>query len=191
MIISYMRAAMTAAVMLLALFAEGQSFDGIPIKGDLNTAVARFKAKGYKVVKPFKDGMALTGMTGNRMMELYIMVTPITKQVSRIVFYLPKRTDWISLKTDYLDLKYLLTKKYGDPTNDYDFFSDNYKEGDGNEFLGVVLGKCRYLTIWNTENNLDVGIDISEYGQVRLSYENQQLTRLMTIEKEKIDERAF
>lgn len=191
MIISKIRAAMTAAAILLTFSAASQVFDGIPIKGDLNTAVARFKAKGYKVVKAIPNGMAMTGRTGERNMELYIMVTPITKQVAKIVFFLPKRTDWPSLKTDYLDLSYVLTRKYGDPTSDYDFFTDNYKEGDGNEFLGVVLGKCKYLSIWQTEENMDIGIDISEYAQVRLSYENQQLVRLLTMERQQLDEKAF
>lgn len=191
MIISYIRAAMTAAGMLLALFARGQSFDGIPIRGDLNTAVARFKAKGYKVVKPFTDGMIMQGKTAERNMELYILVTPITKQVAKIVFYLPKKTDWDGLKTEFLDLKRILTVKYGDPTSDYDLFKDDYKEGDGNEFLAVVLGKCGYLSIWSTENNLDVGIDISEYAQVRLTYENQQLVRLLSKERQTLEQRAF
>jgi len=191
MIISKIRAAMTAAAIFLTLSASSQVFDGIPIKGDLNTAVARFKAKGYKVVKAIPNGMAMTGRTGERNMELYIMVTPITKQVAKIVFFLPKRTDWSSLKTDYLDLSYVLSRKYGDPTDDYDFFTDNYKEGDGNEFLGVVLGKCKYLSIWQTEENMDIGIDISEYAQVRLSYENQQLVRLLTMERQQLDEKAF
>jgi len=191
MIISKIRAAMTAAAIFLTLSASSQVFDGIPIKGDFNTAVARFKAKGYKVVKAIPNGMAMTGRTGERNMELYIMVTPITKQVAKIVFFLPKRTDWSSLKTDYLDLSYVLSRKYGDPTDDYDFFTDNYKEGDGNEFLGVVLGKCKYLSIWQTEENMDIGIDISEYAQVRLSYENQQLVRLLTMERQQLDEKAF
>ena len=191
MIISYIRAAMTAAGMLLALFARGQSFDGIPIRGDLNTAVARFKAKGYKVVKPFTDGMIMQGKTAERNMELYILVTPITKQVAKIVFYLPKKTDWDGLKTEFLELKRILTVKYGDPTSDYDLFKDDYKEGDGNEFLAVVLGKCGYLSIWSTENNLDVGIDISEYAQVRLTYENQQLVRLLSKERQTLEQRAF
>jgi len=179
------------AITFMALASMGQAFDGVPIKGDLATAIAKFRTKGYTLISQDKDGAIMKGMTNGREWELYISLTPITKQIWKMAVYGPKRQTWEALKADYDTYREILTDKYGARTDEYKQFRGNYYEGDGYEFTAVLLEKCVYTAIWMTTENLNISLEITKYAQIRLAYENNVLSELMSQERARLDRNAF
>jgi hypothetical protein len=166
----------------------GQEFLGIKVDGKLNDVVEKFKLKGLKVTDGSTPNVKIMeGFVGDRNLEVYIKCTPTTKTVWGFTVYLPKQTVWSSLKREYEEYLDLLSKKYGEPDKKYNFFSSPYEEGDGDEMTAVAVDKCRYASFW-TET---LGIQISKYKQVVISYENKTNAELNRKEKDEIKEKIF
>lgn len=149
-----------------------QSFDGVAIDGDLSTAIAKYKSKGYLIQKYFENGVILNGEVLGTKIELYIFTTIKTKRVFKAVVYLPKRESWVSLKNEYEKYFETFTDKYGTEDSKYEFFSKPYFEGDGYELQALKLEKATFAAYWLKKNNATIGLEISEYQQVKITYEN-------------------
>lgn len=170
---------------------NAQSFDGVSISGDLPTAVAKYRDKGYTVSKYFDQGVLLKGRVSSRPIELYIFVTPKTKKIFKMVAYFEKETSWLSLKSTYSTFYEILSNKYGDPDDKYARFLDPYYEGDGYEMQAVSLDKTLFAAYWFKRDNLTVGVEISKYEQVKLIYENNLMMEIRNKEQADIDSKAF
>ena len=179
------------AFFAFALSVQAQSFNGVPISGDLNTAVARFKAKGFTFVKFTKSGAAMLGSIASQRVELYIYTTVTSKQIYSMCIYFPERSKWIDLKSDYDTYLSILTDKYGEPTNGVIHFDKPYYEGDGYEMTAVSIGKLTCMSLWMNVQNMNIMIDISKYQQVSVTYENKKLADLNAVEKDKLNKIAF
>lgn len=183
--------------LLLALFtflsinAFSQSFDGVSISGDLPTAIAKYKAKGYKLTENFESGASLKGTVANREVELMLFITPKSKTLFKAVVFMPKFDNWYDLKDDYNRYLEILTANYGNPKDTYTLFYTPYKEGDGYEMTAVASDKCGYSAYWFNLDNSNISLQISKYKQVRIAYENIKNMELRDKEKSTIEKNVF
>ena len=142
--------------------------------------------KGFKVTSPDDLSPILVGKAGVSNVEVIILSSPISKTVFKIAVYLPKQNDWESIKSEYEDYLETLTAKYGTPTSSYNFFSSPYKEGEGDEMNAITMEKCNYAAFWE-----NISIQISEYKQVRIAYENAKNIVIRDAENAKLKKDAF
>jgi sRNA-binding regulator protein Hfq len=173
------------------MFAHAQSFDGVPVSGNLSTAIQKFKAKGYKLSKYIENGAIMKGVAGTRDFELYISVTPKSKLVYKFTLYFSEQYTWINLKSEYERYVDLLTEKHGTPTAQYDFFSSPYEDGDGFEMTAVAVEKATFSSYWLNKNNLNLAISISKWKQVCIEYENAENIAIRNKEIAKIENSIF
>jgi hypothetical protein len=181
------------AIVLSSITLSAQSFDGVEISGDLVTAIAKFKAKGYTLVKN-EDGIAsMKGMLAKTYnIELYIYTTPKSKKVTKVVAYLDEENTWSNLKYEYEKFVGIISDKYGKPDNTYATFTSPYFEGDGYEMTAVGIEKCLYASYWlGQSNNTNIGVEISKFKQVKIVYENAANMRLRKNEQDQIENNAF
>ena len=175
----------------LTIISFSQEFIGIKVDGNINDVVEKFKGKGLKVTNRSStpNVISMEGIVGNRNLELNIVCTPTTKIVWKFAVYLHKQTLWTSLKSEYEEYLDLLTKKYGEPEQKYNFFSSPYKEGDGYEMTAVAVEKCTYSAFW--PENLGLYIGISQWKQVKITYENITNSALSKKEQDEIKNKIF
>jgi hypothetical protein len=181
----------TIVLAISILSASAQSFDGVPIEGDLPTAVARFKAKGYTIDKYFERGVQMKGRVANNDIQLFIFTTPISKKIFKISAYLDTETSWYSLKATYDRMLEKLETKYGTPDEKKAEFITPYYYGDGYELQAVTLEKTSFYAYWFKRDNLSLGVEISKYKQVKLTYENDRMMDIKDAEQQKIDNNSF
>lgn len=170
---------------------NAQSFDGVDVRGSLPNAIAKFKVKGYTLRKTNEQYAILDGFVGSKSVEVFIYITPITKVVSKIVVYLPKKDSWRALKNDYIDFVTLFKEKYGEWNNTYNEFTDPYYEGDGYEMSAVELDKMNFATIWLNNAGANYGVQITKFKQVMLTYENDANMDIMQNERKRLDKSSF
>jgi hypothetical protein len=186
---------MKKLILILSMFisfsVNSQSFDGVPISGDLPTAIARYKAKGYTFEKFIDNGAIIKGKIAQTPIELFVFVTPKTKRVYKVVAYLDEEISWVSIKSSYNRFHEIITNKYGIPDGNYEDFTTPYYEGDGYEMSAVGLEKVNYSAYWLNKLGLNVGIEISKFKQVKISYENVELIKIKKIEQSQIESNSF
>ena len=173
------------AITIISFFSFSQSFNGVAISGSMQTAVNGFKAKGFVVVDAMKDVTLMKGKIQSQPVELYIKVTPKTKQVCSFSMYFSKHISWSGIQSEYDKYKTILTDKYGEPTNEYDFFSKPYFLGDGYELQALRMEKCTYATYWFDKDNMNIAIEMSKFEQINITYENE---KLMQIRRKELDD---
>ena len=166
-------------LMSLTTFAQTESphlsFKGVPIDGTLNEYVQKMKQKGFTYLGT-EDGMAI--LKGDFASYTGCMVGVATlKQkdlVSKITVIFPQRETWGALSNNYFTLKDMLKEKYGKPADVIEEFQ-SYSEprDDGSKMTHVQLGRCKYITIFETpKGEIALSIDHSNVTEcfVRLSY---------------------
>ena len=168
-----------------------QSLDGVSISGDLETAVSKFKQKGYTFYKYITHGAIMKGVMNYQEVELFIYLTPKSKKIFKMVLYFPTENTWRSLSDSYDHLLGVLKNKYGTPDNSYSYFTTPYYLGDGYELQAVEAEKCGYSAYWFKRSNLTLAIDISQFKQVRISYENDTLVELKDKEEAELQRDQF
>ena len=177
---------------LSTMFAEAQSFDGVPISGDLPTAVSRFKERGYKVKSYMEHGVIMTGKVSLWNVEIFVFTTPRSKKVFKISVYLPEETSWYSLKKTYNMMLNIMKEKYGVPSAIREEFLSPYEEGDGYEMSAVKNEKVQFFGLWIMESkNMNVAVEISKYQQVQLTYENDELMKVKEREQASLNSMSF
>jgi hypothetical protein len=172
-------------------FAYGQSFDGVPISGDLSTSISKFKQKGYTLSKYDDNGVIMKGKVANENVEVFIFTTMKTKVVFKLSVYFDEQSSWRSLKSQYDRFYEVLKGKYGEPDNFYTGFDDPYYEGDGYEMSAVALDKCKYSAYWLKKDNLSLAIEISKWKQINMSYENNENMELHKKERLELQKNSF
>ena len=187
---------MKTLIFSIALFISvssfSQSFDGVAISGDLPTAIANFKAKGYTYTRT-EDGVAIlkgkVAKTYN--VEVFIYTTPKSKKVCKLVAFLDEQNNWYSIKGEYERFVQIITDKYGNPDSKYNSFSSPYEEGDGYEMTAVAIEKCSYASYWFDRSNTSIAVEISKYKQVKLAYENDANMKIRKSELSTLESSSF
>lgn len=138
-------------------------FKGVPIDGTLKKFVSRMKQKGFKSVGS-KNGMAILKGDFAAYKECAIYVSTLDNKdlVSRISVVFPNQETWEYLYGDYMNLKELLTEKYGVPSSVTEEFQDEYIDDDRDRMIAVMTDRCNYESRFTTEK-----------GEIVLSIEHE------------------
>jgi hypothetical protein len=175
------------ALVITSVASYSQEFMGVKVDGTKESVVAKYKAKGFKIsIPPSETAVTMEGMVDGNKVELLIVSTPITHKVWQIQVYLEKDYTWGDIKNRYEKYLALLTEKYGTPTDSFKFFKDPYYEGDGYEMSAIKNEKVFYSTFWG-----NVNLNISEWQQVCIRYENPVNAELYTKEKNTINKTIY
>lgn len=180
-------------IVFSSVLASAQSFDGVPISGDLVSIVTKFKAKGY-TLKDYTNtgGAIMKGRVAYSDVELFISVTPKTKKVFKVSIYFDEEKTWTNLKSSYNKYFDILSEKYGSPDSKYATFETPYYEGDGYEMSAVGAEKCIYFAMWlMPQENMNVAVKISEFKQVQLIYENAEMIKIKNKEMAELENKSF
>ncbi len=139
---------------IMAQTADNQHlmFKGVPIDGTLSEYVEKMKLNGFVVAASEPGTSLLKGDFAGYKDCLVGVVTMKQKDlVSRIKVMFPERDDWASLYSNYVNLKDMLTQKYGQPTEVVEVFPSYPSLTDeGLKFSYAQIGQCNYKTIFDT-----------------------------------------
>lgn len=149
---------------------EHLTFKNIPLNGDVNSFAKELVKQGFGIEETKGNIITLSGSYISRDCEVIICGTKKTNIIWKVNIYLPKETNWYSIKSDFLKLKEQFIAKYGNGKS-FEFFSNPYDEGDGYEMQAVRLEKCRYTTFWETQGG-SISLKISKFEQISVSYED-------------------
>lgn len=176
---------------LISYTSKSQQFNGVPIKGSITSVIEQFKSKGYKLRKYTEIGAIMDGTILSQPIELFIVYTPKSKQVFKLTIYLKEHNTWNELYNQYSNTVKTLTDKYG--TSDYktESFDSPYELNDGYEMTAVQNQKCKYNNLWLYKNNTHILVEITEFKQVSVVYENATLSNLKDKEVEQINSNIF
>ena len=143
-------------------------FKSVPINGTLDEFVLQMKKSGFTHTGT-NDGLAiLEGDFASYKSYIVGVSTLKTKDlVSKIAVLFPNHDTWSSLSSNYFDLKEMLSEKYGKPSESVEKFQ-SYAEpkNDNDKMYQVQFDKCKYYTIYKTEN-----------GTIQLSIEHEGVTK--------------
>lgn len=182
----------TSLILSIACFAQTEhlKFKGFPITGKLSSFVSTLRSAGYSTVTTTENSIIMKGaFAGFEDCVVFVISTPKTKTVWKIVVYLPEQTSWYSVKSRYNTYKEQYTEKYGTTDKSFEFFSDPYYEGDGYELLALDQEKCHYNSFWKVENgHISLSIESLRYSEanVKITYEDSKGAELMSKEKGQI-----
>ncbi|SFH87873.1 hypothetical protein [Halpernia frigidisoli] len=187
----------TMFLFAFAPFAKSQtpehlSFKGIPIDGTLNNYIAKMKLGGF-THNGTNNGMAILkgDFAGYKGCVVGVSTLKQKDLVSKIAVIFPQKDTWSSLADNYFNLKQLLTKKYGEPSEVVEKFDSMlYSEDadDGRKMYGVQFDNCKYYSIFSTElGNIQLSIDHDGVDScfVKLIYLdkiNTEITNLKALE---------
>lgn len=187
-----MRSLFITIFIFFSLLSFSQTFNGVSISGNLNEVVKKFEQKGYKLNKYVQGIAIMNGTIANKQIEIYIAVTPKSKQVWKITGYFKKHENWSNLKSEYENYCKIINDKYGNASNTFEFFLPPYESGDGYEIQAVRLEKARFSSFWLLDNqNLNIGVSIEKFQQVLISYENIKLSEVHAKEQSEIEADSF
>lgn len=155
---------------------EHLSFKNIPIEGNISDFISKLKVQGFTLEESMSNGAILKGpFVGYDNCTVYVLCSKSSKTVWKVVASLPSQVSWSSTRSRYEDFKETYTKKYGKPSDSYEFFIDPYERGDGYELQAIKLEKGYYTTYWELEaGTIVVEIDAlsNSDGWVKLVYED-------------------
>jgi hypothetical protein len=158
---------------LSATVACAQSFNFSDLAWETSVSEVRnqLAAAGFTAIQTDKDGdLRFQGvLIGYKAIGIaFFAESKLAKVAIRLIT--PDR----KARDTYRDLKETLTKKYGPPTNSYEYFRKPYYEGDGYEEQAIRVGKARFATFWGGREPSSGGLvlEIHESLTVRLSYES-------------------
>lgn len=146
-------------------------FMGIPIDGSLKSFAARLEKRGLERVG-VNDGIAeFRGeFAGFKDCRIGVVSTGTAQEVVRVAVFLPMQFNWRDLEPDYMGLKNMLSKKYGEPKECVEKFENLYSDSDVDKMIALRSGKGRYHTVFDAGVGvISLGID-GEMGAVRLDY---------------------
>lgn len=165
--------------------AAHMTFKGIPINGSLSDFTVKMKQKGFSHLGT-QDGTALFSgeFAGYKNCTIGAVSSKNTNVVSKVVVIFPEKDTWSRLYADYSNLKSMLTRKYGEPTENVEKF-DSYSEpdDDADRMYEVEFDRCKFISVWETEKG-DIELTIDHQGvsscYVRLSYWDKINTEKVT-----------
>lgn len=169
-------------VLLLTLFIsvalnaqEHLTFKNIPIEGNMSNFITKMKAAGFKLNEMKDVGAIMTGPFVGYDCTLAILCSRSSKTVWKVVAHLPSQVSWTSTRSQYDDFKERYTKKYGAPTQSFEFFLDPYERGDGYELQAIKLEKGHYVSYWDTPGGMiavEIAASSNTDGWIKIVYED-------------------
>lgn len=167
------------------------SFKGVPINGTLNEYVSKLKKAGFIQVSS-EDGVAILQGDFAGYKNCFVGVSTL-KQVDlvhKIVVLFPDRDTWSNLEANYMNLKSMLTEKYGEAMETIEKFDSRLEPRDDNSRMHEVrMNRCKYYVTWQMESGtIQLSIDHGDTGNcfVKLAYFDKVNSKL--IEKRALDD---
>lgn len=146
------------------------TFMGIPIAGSSDFFLQQLEQKGFTKISEFESSTNLYGKFANEIVELTVLASPRTKTVCKVIVYFPEKSNWADLRSDYFTKKKLYRSKYL-MTDDFEFFSSPYEDGDGYELRAVAAEKCNFTSFF-TEPGGHIYIEICPKKCIKVTYED-------------------
>jgi len=174
--------------LLVSVIAQAQTWNGIKVGEKLQPTLNALVAKGFK---PFthSDEAYCHIYKNAKGEEAFIVYSPKTKVVCKIVVSVDKRPSWNGIKESYNKYKELLSKKYIFDNDDNEFTSP-YHEGDGYELLALKSGNARVQTTYIVDNVGSIMLQVTAYsiyeGELSVHYQNDDAYLIYKKEKEEI-----
>ncbi len=143
------------------------TFKGVPIDGTLDQYVSKMKQNGFKHSST-EDGVAMLQGDFAGYKGCYVGVSTLKQKdlVHKIGVLFPEKDTWLTLSGNYLDLKQMLTEKYGKPSEEVEKFDRQSEPRDDNsKMYEVKFDRCKYYSIWQTEK-----------GEIQLSIDHNSVT---------------
>lgn len=147
---------------------EHLSFKGVPIDGTLNEYVSKMKAAGFSYLGTQNSIAILQGdFAGFKNCTVGVSTLKAVNVVSTIGVIFPSRDNWSSLEEDYDQLKTMLTKKYGNPTEVVEQFQGRSAPKTNDEKLHeLFMDRCTwYTTFETTKGDIQLSLQKSDFGQ--------------------------
>lgn len=143
-------------------------FKGVPIDGTLDEYVSKMKQVGFTDLGT-ENGTAILNGDFAGYKDCYIGVSVLKQKdlVHKIAVLFPDKETWSTLFGNYIDLKEMLTEKYGKPTEVVENFNSSMQpRDDNNKMYEVKLDRCKYYSIWKTDK-----------GEIQLSIEHEGMSK--------------
>ena len=138
----------------------------------------KLKAKGFVFKEKISNHIRVYSGTfaGS---NVVVDVVSTSNVVWKILVEYPEASSFFRLESDYEDMVGQFKKKYGEPTEHFEFFSEPYYKGDGYEMQALRLNKCNYASYWEKENGT-ICVEMSKGGHLWIGYEDKVGVREMT-----------
>jgi hypothetical protein len=143
-------------------------FKAVPIDGTLDGYVSKMKQNGFMHLGTDEGTAILNGdFAGYK--DCYVGVSTLKQKdlVYKIAVVFPDKKTWSTLLGNYVDLKEMLTEKYGKPSDVIEKFDgDSQPREDDDRMYKVKFDNCKYYSIWHTDK-----------GEIQLSIEHESVTK--------------
>jgi hypothetical protein len=175
--------ALIAATLLHGAFAQA---DGVPTFAGLewfsppDAVVEQLTAEGYTTASATLNENNAISFDGTLLSQDALIIAYFNNQnelVKTSVFILTDTgaaNEYPTAKSNYETMKEILTKRYGTPSDSFEFFSDPYEEGDGYEATAIAVGKGTFSTYWEKNDNGILALEIDEDVDVGVGYETKE-----------------
>lgn len=153
-----MKKLISLAVVLLALAsAMAQSdhltFKGVPIDGALADFSQKLAEKGFKQVAREGNGMLMKGTFAGKENCMALASRLDNKDLTySVAVIFPDMDQWRQLEGLYLELKEMLTQKYGKPASVVEEFQGySQPRTDNSKLTMLQLDQCNFVTVFETD----------------------------------------
>jgi hypothetical protein len=142
---------------------EHLSFKGYPIDGPLDELVTKLKKDGFAHLGTKNGSATLMGeFAGYKDSYVFIYILKPNDLVNKVVVNFPIHDIWATVSENFVDLKELLTQKYGKPNEIVEKFEGEFPPTDETDKIyRVRLNQSKFYCIWNTDK-----------GKIKLSIEH-------------------
>jgi len=133
---------------------EHLTFKGVPIDGTLDDYVTNMKEAGFSL-QSVENGLALFSGDFAGYKDCLIGVSTLEGKdlVSKVTVIFPEMKSWSLLESTYLNLKELLTIKYGEPTRGEEKFNNVIEpKTDIDKMYELVMQRCEYWSSFELDN---------------------------------------
>jgi len=145
------------------------SFKEIPIDGPLPQFVAKLKKQGFTLLKTTALDAILKGKFTGEDVHLFVQAT--SKVVYGVTVVYEKELTWKSIKTQYDNIKAMLTSKYGEPVEVVEKFDSPHAETSGLALYALKEGQATFMSLFDIPaSNGMINLKISEDANLVINY---------------------
>lgn len=162
---------LTFAVSISYAQTEHMKFKGIPMEGTLQTFTNKLKSKGFKHVG-IQNGISLLKGEFAGYKDCTIgAVADMNGMICKVSVSFPAMNKWEDLERCYLNYKYMLSEKYGEPKDCVERFNIRHI-GDEFKICELEIDRCKYYSIFSGDNG-EIQLEITHQRDtcyIMLSY---------------------
>lgn len=142
------------------------SFKGVSIDGTLKEYTKAMQLKGF-TLQGMENGCSLLSGDFAGYKECVVMVSTLNNKdlVNKIIVIFSEHDTWKGLYDNYSLLQEMLTEKYGDPSENKEYF-DGKNLDDQDKMIELTLQRCHYYTIYETDlGNIELSMECINYNK--------------------------